>query len=545
MGAFLKVWTCSLLFFIVFAFAGAEPWAFSVLQVGLFTATAGLLCYRRTFTVTPLLKIVLGTLGFLVLFCALQASFPTTLLSAVPWFPASLMPLFTWEHASLFMTYAVAAAVVSQLAGRSYALKQFALAVGLCGLAAALCALCLPDGEYIRLLTGVRGGMGPFLNRNHAGVFLGMCAVVALGYAAACFLDYARFAAERRKNQFFWRQTFLVLVVIGLVLGVVFTRSRGGMLAVLTGLFGYAFLCVLWIPSRWKTRLKGLSVTLAALVLCSGWILTHTQQINAFAHRASGASGETRKMLYRAGWTLLQERPVWGIGVGALPVAITPYMEWPVSSFVERLHCDWLELLLGLGWGGFLPVAGGILWFGVLALGRLRRLRTRKKFLFASLLSALLVMGVGCVVDFDLFIPATGFLFFWIIGMACSPSYDKEQVRVYGVSPVCLAAILLVLGVACYVPMQKTIAWRLHLFGRGLLPQRQVQTYAQALEHYPAPRYALYLGNAYLKQSLQTQEPLERAALRAQANRVAVSYLTKYPKEKELSRLYLRTLAQK
>ena len=154
-------------------------------------------------------------------------------------------------------------------------------------------------------------------------------------------------------------------------------------------------------------------------------------------------------------------------------------------------------------------------------------------------------MGVGCVVDFDLFIPATGFLFFWIIGMACSPSYDKEQVRVYGVSPVCLAAILLVLGVACYVPMQKTIAWRLHLFGRGLLPQRQVQTYAQALEHYPAPRYALYLGNAYLKQSLQTREPLERAALRAQANRVAVSYLTKYPKEKELSRLYLRTLAQK
>lgn len=534
-----------LLFFIAFAFAGAEPWAFSVVQAGIFAAVLVLFYSRRVFTVTPLLKIVLGTLGFLILFCAIQASFPTTLLSAVPWFPASLMPLFTWEHASLFITYAAVVAVVSQLADCSNALKQFALAVGLCGLAVALCALCLPDGEYIRLLAGIRGGMGPFLNRNHAGIFLAMCAVVSLGYGVASFLDYARFAAEHRKNQFFWRQVFFAVMFISLVLGVVFTRSRGGMLAVLTGIFGYTFLCVSLVPYRWKTRLKGLLITFTVFLLCSGWILTHTQQINAFAHRASGTSEETRKMLYRAGWTLLKERPVWGIGVGALPVAITPYMEWQLPSYVERLHCDWLELLLGLGWGGFLPLACGVLCFGVMALARLKKLRTRKKFLFASVLSALLVMGVGCLVDFDLFIPATGILFFLIIGMACSASYDKEHLQGYSLSPVCLGGILLFALASCYVPLQKTIAWRLHLFGRGLLPQRQVQIYAQALQHYPAPRYALYLGNAYIKQSLQTKEPSERTALLLQANKVAVAYLEKFPKEKELSRLYLSTLTQK
>lgn len=542
---FLRLWIAGLLFFIAFAFAGAEPWAFSVVQAGVLMALSVWLCSRRIFIATPLLKIVLGTLGFLIFFCALQASFPTTLLAAVPWFPASLMPLFTWEHVSLFITYAAVVAVVSQLADCSNALKQFALAVGLCGLAVALCALCLPDGEYIRLLVGIRGGMGPFFNRNHAGIFLAMCAVVSLGYGVASFLDYARFAAEHRKNQFFWRQVFFAVMFISLVLGVVFTRSRGGMLAVLTGIFGYTFLCVSLVPYRWKTRLKGLLITFTVFLLCSGWILTHTQQINAFAHRTSGTSEETRKMLYRAGWTLLKERPVWGIGVGALPVAITPYMEWQLPSYVERLHCDWLELLLGLGWGGFLPLAGGVLWFGVMALARLKKLRTRKKFLFASVLSALLVMGVGCLVDFDLFIPATGILFFLIIGMACSASYDKEHLQGYSLSPVCLGGILLLALSSYYVPLQKTIAWRLHLFGRGLLPQRQVQIYAQALQHYPAPRYALYLGNAYIKQSLQTQAPSERAALRAQANQVAVSYLTKYPKEKELSRLYLSTLAQK
>lgn len=544
MNRLLRILAGGLLFFIVFAFAGAEPWAFSVWQVGILGVASFLLYHQRGVTVSVLLKTVLGTLAFLTGFCVLQASFPTTLLSDVPWFPSSLMPLFTWEHISLFITYAAVAAAASQLAGRSDTLKQFSLVIGLCGLAVVVCAVCLPDGEYIRLLTGTRGGgIGPFLNRNHAGVFIAMSAVVWLGYLSASFWDYAQFVGEHRKNQFFLRQFFFILVFISLVVGAVFTRSRGGMLALFTGVFSYAFLGTGFVPDGWKKRLKGLVITLLSLALCSGWIATHTQEINAFARRQSGTSAETRKMLYRAAWNLLEERPLWGIGVGAMPVAITPYLERQIPSYVERLHSDWLELLLGLGFGGFLPVAAGIVCFIMLALRRMARLGRRKKLTFAALLASLSVMSAGSAVDFDLFIPATGGLFFFVLGMACSPSYDKEHTRFCALPLPVVCGFVLLFAASCYLPVQKTMAWRLHLFGKGLLPHRQTAVYAEALAHYPAPRYALYLGNAYLKQS-RSADPAQRAVLRAKAHQVALTYLEKYPKEKELSRLYMRTIPQ-
>lgn len=538
MDVFLKCVLTLLLFFIPFAFAGAEPWAFSIMQGGIVVSLLFLLFSRRHLFITPLFKPVLFTLGFLTLYALLQCLFPQTLLDKPAWYPSTLMRLFTLEHISLFITYLALCLLVSQLLQTSRELRLFAMLAALCGLAVALCALCLPNGEYIHLLAGRKGGIGPFLNRNHAGVFMGMCAIMTLGYTTVSFLDYSRFAAHGRKGQFYCRQLFFALVFLGLCAGTVFTRSRGGMLALGTGIFSYAFLCTGFIPQLKKTRWKGLLITLAALALCSGWVLTHLDEINAFAHRAGGTSEEIRKMLYRTSFDMLEDYPVWGIGVGAMPVAITSYMPQRLNAYVERLHSDWLEILLGTGYAGFIPVLFGVLWFMRAALRRMRRLERKKQFLFASLLSGLIVMGVGSAVDFDFFIPATAFLFFLILGMACSNSYDKHHIHAYSatwpkrllITAVCLAA--------CWIPLQKTIAWRLHLFGSGLKPQGQIAAYQKALAHYPAPRYALYLGNAYYNQSLREKDPLQKELLRVQANELALQYLQKYPKEKALSRLY-------
>lgn len=542
MDVFLKLLLAGLLFFITFAFAGTEPWAFSVLQGGVGIGFFLLLFKRRHLVLTPLLKPVLFTLLFLAFLCLLQCCFPQTLLDRPAWHPVTLMRLYTWEHLSLFITYAALVFWVPQLLQSSRSLRLFAMLIALCGLAVALCALCFPDGEYIRLLAGRRGGVGPFLNRNHAGAFMGMSAILTLGYVSVSFLDKARFAAQGHKNQFWLRQGFFVLVFIGLCVGVVFTRSRGGMLALFSGVFCYAFLCAGFVSKENKTRLKRLALVTVFLLLSLGWVGTHLEEINAFARRSSGASEETRKMLYHAAFDLLQQRPVWGIGIGALPVAISPYMQWQLDQYVERLHSDWLEMLLGTGYVGFLPVLAGVLWFIGLAFGRLRRLETRKKYLFASLLSGLLVMSMGCVVDFDFFIPAVAFLFFLILGMACSPSYHKEHIHVYGASWLLCLTLCAIYAAACWLPWQKTAAWRLRQFGRGFKAESQLAAYQKALQLYPSPRYALYLGAAYLNHSFYAADPQQKQALRAQANQLALQYLQKYPKEKELSRLYLRSL---
>lgn len=538
MDVFLKIIVSLLLFFIAFAFAGAEPWAFSVLQGGVLLSLLLMLFSRRHIYLPSLFKPILFTLGFLACYALLQSMFPQTLLDEPARYPSTLMRLFTLEHASLFITYLAVCFIMSQLLQTSRELRFFAMLIALCGLAVTLCALCLPNGEYIHLLAGRRGGIGPFLNRNHAGVFMAMCAILTLGYTAVSFYDYGRFAAHGQKGQFYFRQVFFGLVFLGLCAGTVFTRSRGGMLALGTGLFTYAFLCTSFIPQSRRRRLRGLLITAAALLFCTGWVLTHTEEINAFARRAGGTSEETRKMLYRTSFDILRDYPLWGIGIGAMPVAVTSYMPQRLNQYVERLHSDWLEILLGMGYIGFLPVLIGVCWFALCALQRMRKLERRKQFLFAALLSALLVMSVGSAVDFDFFIPATAFLFFLILGMACSPSYHKGHVHSYVLSGGRKAVLAIVCLAACWIPLQKTMAWRLRLFGSGLKPEGQIAAYQKALAHYPAPRYALYLGHAYYNQGLHAKDPQEKAAWHAKANALALEYLQKYPKEKELSRLY-------
>ena len=541
MDVFLKIILSLLLFFTTFAFAGTEPWAFSIMQTGIIAGFVMLLFARRELLITPPLKPVLYTLGFLTLFALVQACFPQTLLDKPAWHPVTFMRLFTLEHVSLFLTYLILVLWVPQLLQSSRSLRLFAMLIALCGLAVVLCALCFPDGEYIRLLAGRRGGVGPFLNRNHAGAFMGMSAILTLGYLSVSFLDYARFATHGRKSQFYLRQGFFALVFIGLCAGVVLTRSRGGMLALFAGIFCYAFLCTGFIPHHTRTRIKGLALVAVILFVFSGWVVTHLEEINAFARRATGTSEETRQMLYRAALDILQQRPVWGIGIGALPVAISPHMEWQLNQYVERLHSDWLEMVLGMGYVGFLPVLAGVVWFVWIAFKRIRRLESRKKYLFASLLSALLVMSIGSLVDFDFFIPAVAFLFFLILGMVCSPSYNKGHIRGLASSwPLRIAGLAVCVAI-CYLPCQRTIAWRLHQFGRGFKAESQIAAYEQALRHYPSPRYALYLGTTYLNQSVYASDKAQKDMLRSQAHELAYQYLQKYPKEKELSRLYMRS----
>ena len=541
MDLFLKIILTTLLFFTTFAFAGTEPWAFSIMQGGIVAGMLLLLFSRKYLILPPPLKPVLFTLGFLILLGLLQCIFPQTLLDKPAWHPVTLMQLYTLDHVSLFVTYAALVFWVPQLLQSSRSLRLFAMLIALCGLAVALCALCFPNGEYIHLLAGRRGGVGPFFNRNHAGAFMGMSALVTLGYVCVSFLDYAHFAAHNRKNQFYLRQGFFILVFIGLCIGVVYSRSRGGMLALASGLFCYSFLCTAFVPHSVKTRIKGVTLVALILLLFSGWVITHVEQINAFAHRLGGTSEETRQMLYRAALDMLHQRPIWGIGIGALPVAVSPYMEWQLSQYVERLHSDWLEIILGTGYIGFVPILAGVAWFTWLAFKRISHLESRKKYLFASLLSALLVMAVGSIVDFDFFIPAVALLFFLLLGMVCSPSYHKGHVHSMVSSWPLRFVVLLVCLAACWLPGQKTAAWRLHQFGRGFKAESQLAAYEQALQHYPSPRYALYLGTAYLNQSFYAADKEQRKALRAQAHKVAQQYLQKYPKEKELSRLYMRS----
>ncbi len=540
MDVFVKTIFILLLFFTPFAFAGTEPWGFSILQGGVVTCWILLLCSRRKIVFSSVFKPVFFTLLFLSAFTALQACFSKTLLDPVALYPVSLMPLYSWEHVSLFVTYLAVVGLVPQLFVSQQDVKKLLFWVVVSAVAVAICAVSFPKGDYIFQLAGVRGGIGPFLNRNHASVFFVLGALAALGVFFTSQLNYGKLVSRTQKQAFYIKQVCFFAVFVSLCVAAVMTRSRGGMLSLLIGLFTYSFLIVWAVPRQFQRKIKGFLITLVVLVLTSGWIYTHVDDINAFARRSSGASEQTRQMIYRSAGTILKQYPVWGIGVGAMPVVITSYTEWSLSSYIERLHNDWLEILLGVGFVGALPIVFGLIWFIYLALKRLKRLEIRKQFLFAALLSALAAMSVGSLVDFHFFIPANALLFFVLLGAVCSLTYAKHHVHEISLNGGYRIGIIVILLAVCYLPLQKTLAWRCYVFGKGLKTQAKLAQYEQALVYYPSPRYAVRLGNAYLNASNRAATPEEKAMLREQAREIAIIYLGRYPRDKELSQLYMR-----
>lgn len=547
MNLFAKILVGTAVFFVPFSFGATQPWAFSVLQALVAVAWLVRLCTRPPWSYPSAVKPVLCVFGVLIGLCLVQSCFPHTLLDDTVLYPVTLIRLYTLEHASLFMTYLGLVLLIMQLYPSFDEVRRLAGLLVLGAAAVALCMWALPDGEYIYRLTGkyrTSAAVGPFLNRNHGGMFLSMNALLALGLFFTHQLDYRKLLAREERRSFWVQQAWLLLASSGLMVSVVFTRSRGAMLSLFIGLFLYALLYLWSVPAPFKKRLKGIFYTLVLLVVSSACIYTHLPEINRFSHRATGTSEQTRKMLYRSGGKILQHYPVWGVGIGAMPVVINEYTEYDVHAYIERLHNDWLEILLGVGGAGMLLLLAGLGWFSCGILQALKHLEVRKQFLFAALLSALGAMCVGSTVDFHFFIPGCAFVFFCMLGMTLAPTFHKSHVHRLHPGWLYTVLVLVLLLCAMWIPGRKTWAWRAFLFGKGLRTEGKLEAYQRGLAYYPSPRYAVQLGNAYYNAGNRTKNGMEKWYYYELAQETAQQYLQQYPKEKELSTLYMRARAR-
>lgn len=546
MVLFLKFLVALLLVFTPFSFAATEPWAFSVLQGILLLVWGLLLVTRRELLFPSLCKPVLYVFFVIIGLALIQSCFPQTLLEKVPFYPITLVRLYTLEHASIFATYLGVVLVTMQLFPSLQEAKQLLGMLVICAVLVALCALCFPNGEYVAKLTGAtqyKGAIGPFINRNHAGMFFTLNALIALGLFFTHQLHYRTLIREQ-KNAFIIQQILLAIITVGLMTAVVFTRSRGAMTSLLVGLFAYAFLCFWCVPSKFKKRLKGFFYTFILLTLSVGFIYTHGDDINEFSHRTSNASAEIRQMIYRSSYRILQKYPIWGIGIGAMPVVLPSYTEWDVHNYIERLHNDWLEMTLGMGYVGATLALLGILWFGWGVLKRLKRLETRKQFLFASLLSALLAMSVGSLVDFHFFIPGCALVFFLLLGLVLAPTFHKHHVHVLRLTWLTKFLLIILLLCSLWIPLQKTRCWRQFFIGSKLRTEGKLAAYERGLDYYPGPWYAARLAFAYYRAGQRNQNLIWKLYYMENAQQIAQLYLEKYPKDKELSKVYMQASRQ-
>ena len=543
MNLFIKIVLALMALFTPFAFAGAEPWGFSVMQTGIIASgVLWLLFSKEQVCLTRLARPVLFLFGFLIILGLVQSFFPQTLLDTVPLYPVTLMRLYTLETISFMVTYLTLAGLISQQFPSQNAIKPVIGWMIFCAVAVAICAVSFAKGEYIYYFTGLRRGIGPFLNRNHLGMFLALGSLSALGMI---FFNQTKpenhHLHREQRYRFYVEQVCWSIVCIGLALAVIFTHSRGGMMSLLGGIACFAFLMCGFLPEKRTKKIAGLICTSVLLAGAVYWISTHIAFINAFADRVQDTSAEIRLMLYESAVRLLADFPLWGIGLGAMPVALPAYFEYGLPQYVEHVHSDWLELVLGVGYVGIIPVVLALIGLVMLIFMRLHRLPKHKLAFFCASCSVLFAMSIGSMVDFHFFIPANAFVFFVFLGILCAPTYDKHHLRVVKFSLFSRTLLLAVLLCSLYIPLQKTLAWRSVMFGRGLKQEAKLAQYRRALSYYPSPRYAVRFGNACFNASLRAKTPEEKASLRAEGFEIADTYLHRYPKEPELSKLYVRT----
>ena len=70
--------------------------------------------------------------------------------------------------------------------------------------------------------------------------------------------------------------------------------------------------------------------------------------------------------------------------------------------------------------------------------------------------------------------------------------------------------------------------------------KHKLEAYQAGLSYYPSPRYAVRLATAYYNAGVQSNDVMEKIFYFELTRDVIQTYLERYPKEKELSKLYER-----
>ncbi len=280
---------------------------------------------------------------------------------------------------------------------------------------------------WVRPVSAYIAPYGPYGNYNHFAGFAEL--ILPLPFA---YLLFARIRIEQRLLGFF--------SVVMMAVAVVFSLSRGGMLAI-----GVEMIVLLIVAAtnrggsndggdRRTTVNNKLLVTVAfvAIAAIALWIGYEplTKRFKLTSEGAQEYSVVTRVEYWRASWRMFLDHPVYGVGLGAFP-AIYPTYGHSSAKYerLEQTHNDYLQLLTDAG------LIGGLigLWF-LFEIVRVARRQWPKLAVARSQDRAIVIGGYVAALgllthsftDFNLQIAANALLFLLVVALATSDQYRER-----------------------------------------------------------------------------------------------------------------------
>lgn len=283
------------------------------------------------------------------LFVLLVAALSSPALNGLPWSLA-------WSGAALLSSALVVLLFAAALPApeRSVWFRAFMWALLLAGVASAAVSVVqvfapdVADGQWLAR-SGIPGrAVGNMRQPNHLATLLIWACVAAVALAEGSSARHWRFG--------------LPGALVALVLAIVLSASRTGMLAVL--------LLAAWgLLDRRLTRSSRMALLATPLMLVMHWFLLSawasvgSHAFGAESRLSEGAGSPSRLAILANAWTLLQQHPLTGVGWGEfnLSWSMTVLPNRPVAFF-DHCHNLPMQLLVELGWPLGLLVLGLLAW---------------------------------------------------------------------------------------------------------------------------------------------------------------------------------------
>lgn len=277
--------------------------------------------------------------------------------------------------------------------------------------------------------------IGTYINRNH---FAGLIELTFPFAFASAFYSYKLWSdlqfhdtPERSgfdsESSLGYRAVFYLFLVVMMIVSVVFSFSRGGILAVSFTLIALSVL------TFFKVRRKSWGLIIAALAALavgfSLWIGAGGV-LHRFVNMTPGEYAGTfrRPMIWSDTLRLLHENPIWGTGLGTYGDALRPFQTQLVNMYIDHAHNDYLEFASETGLIGFALLFVPI--FYLLVRMVISFLKDRRRYRSAVLLGCFgsaFGLLIHSFTDFNLQVPANALIFAIILGIGYKAACIEPQ----------------------------------------------------------------------------------------------------------------------
>jgi|GEM_PF-1697883 len=373
----------------------------------------------------------------------------------------------TIDHTLLFVVYALLFLIVADRFRDRGRFRRLAIWIVFVGMGVALIGIFQKltwNGKvlWLRVPPSVERPFGPFVNPNHFAGYMELIVPLALGLFLTLLSRRARFGyrleqdedvdsrelerrlgplaagLEERQRGLPWTAVntgpksvllgFLMVLSIG---SIVLSLSRGGFIATL---IAFSLFARAVVPPVMRSRIKPGAMTAivaaGAIVLSIGfWLGASTIAERAASPDAvkSESSYHYRAKAWSRTVDLFEDHAALGTGFGTYMIAFAAYSPPGGYAIWKEAHNEYLQLLAEVGLVGFLTAMLALWIFGrkhffPVVLNR----NSPDRLLALGLAMGIVSLFLHSFVDFNLQVPAVGFLFVVVAGLLVARSLGPD-----------------------------------------------------------------------------------------------------------------------